>query len=48
MSSLDATEALSAKGRTFAKEDAIRQLWPLMGFALRERLHRESATEVEA
>lgn len=27
------------KGRTFAKEDAIRQLWPLMGFALRDRLH---------
>lgn len=26
------------KGRTFAREDAIRQLWPLMGFALRARL----------
>lgn len=26
------------KGRTFAREDAIRQLWPLMGFALRDRL----------
>lgn len=26
------------KGRTFAREDAVRQLWPLMGFALRERL----------
>lgn len=26
------------KGKTFAKEDAIRQLWPLMGFALRDRL----------
>lgn len=26
------------KGRSFAREDAIRQLWPLMGFALRERL----------
>lgn len=26
------------KGRTFARADAIRQLWPLMGFALRERL----------
>lgn len=25
-------------GRTLAKEDAVRQLWPLMGFALRERL----------
>lgn len=26
------------KGRTFAREDAIRQIWPLMGFALRDRL----------
>lgn len=26
------------KGRTFAREDAIRQLWPLMGYALRDRL----------
>lgn len=26
------------KGRTFAREDAIRQLWPLMGFELRQRL----------
>jgi Phage protein (N4 Gp49/phage Sf6 gene 66) family len=25
-------------GHKFAYEDAIRQLWPLMGFALRERL----------
>lgn len=27
-----------AKGRHFAEEDAIRQLWPLMGYALKERL----------
>lgn len=26
------------KGRTFAREDAIRQLWPLMGYSLRDRL----------
>jgi len=26
------------KGKTFAREDAIRQLWPLMGFSLRDRL----------
>lgn len=26
------------KGRTFAREDAVRQLWPLMGFSLRDRL----------
>ena len=25
-------------GRTFAREDAIRQAWPLMGYALREKL----------
>lgn len=25
-------------GRTFAREDAIRQVWPLMGYALRDRL----------
>jgi len=27
------------KGRMFAYEDAVRQIWPLMGFALRDRLH---------
>lgn len=26
------------KGKIFAYEDAIRQLWPLMGFALRDKL----------
>jgi hypothetical protein len=26
-------------GRKLAYEDCIRQLWPLMGFALREKLH---------
>ena len=26
-------------GRKLAYEDAIRQLWPLMGFSLRDRLH---------
>jgi len=25
-------------GRKFAYEDAVRQIWPLMGFALREKL----------
>lgn len=29
------------KGRLFAYEDAIRQLWPLEGYALRERLSAE-------
>jgi hypothetical protein len=27
-------------GKKFAYEDAVRQLWPLMGFALRDRLER--------
>lgn len=26
------------KGRIFAREDAVRQLWPLMGYSLRDRL----------
>jgi hypothetical protein len=26
-------------GRNFAREDAIRQLWALEGYALRERMH---------
>lgn len=30
------------KGRVFAREDAIRQLWPLMGFALRQHLYEGS------
>lgn len=29
------------KGRIFAYEDAIRQLWPLEGYALREQLSKE-------
>jgi Phage protein (N4 Gp49/phage Sf6 gene 66) family len=27
-------------GAKLAYEDAVRQIWPLMGFALRDRLHR--------
>lgn len=26
-------------GRRYAKENAVRQLWPVMGYALRQRLH---------
>jgi|SRR5215475_1361452 len=26
-------------GKKFAYEDAVRQCWPLMGYALKERLH---------
>jgi N4 Gp49/Sf6 Gp66 family protein len=29
-------------GKQFAYEDAIRQLWPLMGFALRDRLSKDA------
>lgn len=35
-------------GRKLAYEDAIRQLWPLMGFALRDRLHRDQISDAEA
>jgi len=31
------------KGARFAYEDAIKQLWPLEGYALRERLAEQSA-----
>jgi len=31
------------KGRVFAYEDAMRQLWPMRGFALRQRLHEADA-----
>lgn len=29
-------------GAKFAREDAIRQIWPVMGYALRERLQGEA------
>jgi len=32
------------KGRVFARDDALRQLWPLEGYALRERLHLDALT----
>lgn len=31
----------AAYGRELAKEDAIKQVWPLMGYALRDRLDRD-------
>lgn len=34
----DADNFNEALGRKFAREDAVRQLWPLEGYALRERL----------
>ena len=35
----DAGNFDEALGRKFAYEDALRQIWPVEGFALRERLH---------
>lgn len=32
-------------GEKFAYEDALRQLWPLEGYLLRERLHQEGAPD---
>lgn len=29
-------------GKKLAYEDAVRQIWPLMGFALKDRLHRST------
>jgi hypothetical protein len=34
----DAVNFNAELGRKFAREDAIRQIWPLMGYALREKL----------
>lgn len=36
------------KGKTFARENAIRDLWPKMGFALRDRLSREPPADIPA
>lgn len=30
-------------GRRIARENAVREMWPLMGYALREQLHVEAA-----
>lgn len=35
----------AAKGAQFAREDAIRQLWPLMGYSLRDRLNRQECKD---
>lgn len=32
-------------GRKFAYEDAVKQLWPLLGYALKERLNRDESEE---
>lgn len=29
-------------GRKIARQDAVSQMWPLLGFALKERLHKEA------
>ncbi|MCP3735632.1 Gp49 family protein [Sphingomonas sp. RP10(2022)] len=33
-------------GQKLAYEDAVRQVWPLMGYALRDRLHAATMPEV--
>lgn len=30
-------------GRSLARQKAVDQIWPMLGYALRERLHRQSA-----
>ena len=37
----DAVNFNADLGKKFAREDAIRQLWPLMGYALRDKLHQQ-------
>ena len=37
----DAENFNAELGRKFAREDAIRQLWPLEGYALRDKLHNK-------
>lgn len=34
------------KGQTFAYEDAIKQLWPLEGYLLRDKLHHDETAQV--
>lgn len=36
---IDPAQHNAKLGKTAAREDAVRQIWPLMGYALRERLH---------
>lgn len=35
-------------GRKIARESAINKVWPLLGFRLRDRLHRRSLTQADA
>lgn len=39
----DAENFNAEVGKKFAREDAIRQLWPLMGYALRDQLMKDNA-----
>jgi len=36
----DPAEFNAAEGEKWAWQDALRQVWPLLGYALRERLHK--------
>lgn len=44
----DAENFNAELGRKFAREDAIRQLWPLMGFSLRDKLAANTDEAKEA
>jgi hypothetical protein len=33
------------KGRTFAKENAVRRMWPKLGYVLREKLHETDTSK---
>lgn len=37
----DSTNFNAELGRNFAREDAIRQVWPLMGYQLRQNLYEQ-------
>jgi hypothetical protein len=34
-------------GRRIARENAVREMWPLMGYALRDKLHNELLPQVD-
>ena len=36
----DPTEFNAAEGEKWAWQDALREVWPLLGYALKERLHK--------
>ncbi len=43
---VDAANFNEELGRKYSREDAIRKLWPLEGYLLKEKLHRNSSLPV--